>query len=156
MVKISLPTQPQSDVSVTCEVCEENMFARYRDKLKCQSYWESIDGKHENRLKVKGESVSDYTVSVKDNAEVTLIIKWTFNAKHSSGKWEGSYVIDFVGIENTDAVLVEKDALYLLSAWIDWEVNWTIMEQVYEGAEKFGVEDYQRASNDVWGRVRLT
>ena len=88
-----------------------------------------------------------------DDKEVALLIKWTFNAKHPNGKWQGSYKIDLVAIENTDKILVEKDVLYSLSAWADWEVNWTIMEQIYEGAEKFGVKDYQRASQDVWGRV---
>ena len=132
------------------------MFARFRDKLRCQNYWESIDGKYENEVRVKGRNLLGYMDFFLDDEVVTLIVKWTFNAKHPSGKWEGSYEVDFVGIRDTGQVLVEKDSLYSIPAWVDWEVNWTIMEQIYEGAENFGVEDYQRASHDVWGRTLST
>ena len=139
------------------------MFARIRDKHKCISYWESIDGKYENTIKTSRRHLyaygsplsssingdvpkktikcpncaitlripSDRRVKYKcpscrekylnDNEEVTVIIKWTFNARYPTGKLVGTYDIDFVGIENTD-----KDMWYRLSPTVEWTVSKTI------------------------------
>ena len=122
------------------------MFERYRDKIKCKKYWESIDGQYENRIKIKKHRLG-VRYDFRDPTEVTLLIKWTFNARDSSGNWWGYYDLDFVGVEGTDEVFVKKDKIYDLMAFgSEQDVHHAIEEQIREGAIRFGVKDYEGTS----------